>query len=145
MSTIPSIDLVEVDVAITIKDEVFDKDLKNKSSSRYKKQEEQVEQEVSKWEWTSSRFLESWNEEELGKVLPVELCSWEQKLFPFFGVYRYMMLSDQFRFYLKELNTFFYIFSYSWLNCSKILKDSKKLWLLDSCEFKPFSTLLAMV
>ena len=50
MSTIPSIDLVEVDVAITIKDEVFDKDLKNKSSSRYKKQEEQVEQEVSKWE-----------------------------------------------------------------------------------------------
>ena len=50
MSTIPSIDLVEVDVAITIKDEVFDKDLKNKSSSRYKKLEEQVEQEVSKWE-----------------------------------------------------------------------------------------------
>ena len=57
MSTIPSIDLVEVDVAITIKDEVFEKDLKNQSSSRYKKLEKQVEQQVSKWEWTSSRFL----------------------------------------------------------------------------------------
>ena len=50
MLTIPSIDLVGVDVAITIKDEVFDKDLENKSSSRYKKLEEQVEQEVRKWE-----------------------------------------------------------------------------------------------
>ena len=50
MLTIPSIDLVEVDVAITIEDEVFDKDLENKSSLRYKKLEEQVEQEVRKWE-----------------------------------------------------------------------------------------------
>ena len=50
MLTIPSIDLVGVDVAITIKDEVFDKDLENKSSSRYKKLEEQVKQEVRKWE-----------------------------------------------------------------------------------------------
>ena len=80
MLTIPSIDLVGVDVAIAIKDEVFDKDLENKSSSRYKKLEEQVKQEVRKWEWTWSRFLESWNEEELGKVLPVELCYWEQQL-----------------------------------------------------------------
>ena len=48
MLTIPSIDLVEVDVAITIEDEAFDKDLKNKSSSRYKKLEEQVKQEVRK-------------------------------------------------------------------------------------------------
>ena len=48
MLTIPSIDLVGVDVAITIEDEVFDKDLKNKSSSRYKKLEEQVKQEVRK-------------------------------------------------------------------------------------------------
>ena len=70
-----------VDVAITIKDEVFDKDLENKSSVRYKKLEEQVEQEVWNWEGTSGRFLESRNEEELGKVLPVELCSWEQNLF----------------------------------------------------------------
>ena len=58
MLTIPSIDLVGVDVAITIEDEVFDKDLENKSSSRYKKLEKQVEQEVRKWEWPSSRFLE---------------------------------------------------------------------------------------
>ena len=50
MLTIPSIDLVGVDVAITIEDEVFDKDLENKSSVRYKKLEEQVEQEVRKWE-----------------------------------------------------------------------------------------------
>ena len=50
MLTISSIDLVEVDVAITIEDEVFDKDLENKSSLRYKKLEKQVEQEVSKWE-----------------------------------------------------------------------------------------------
>ena len=50
MFTIPSIDLVGVDAAITIEDEVFDKDLKNKSSVRYKKLEEQVEQEVRKWE-----------------------------------------------------------------------------------------------
>ena len=111
MLTIPSIDLVEVDVAITIEDEVFDKDLENKSSLRYKKLEKQVEQEVRRWEWTWSRFLEIWSEEELGKVLPVELCSWEQKLFPFLGVYRYMMQSDQFHFYLKfyleEVNTFF--------------------------------------
>ena len=49
MLTIPSIDLVGVDVAITIEDEVFDKDLENKSSVRYKKLEEQVEQQVSKW------------------------------------------------------------------------------------------------
>ena len=48
MLIIPSIDLVGVDVAITIDDEVFDKDLKNKSSSRNKKLEEQVEQEVRK-------------------------------------------------------------------------------------------------
>ena len=81
MLTIPSIDLVGVDVAITIEDEVFDKDLENKSSVRYKKLEEQVEQEVRKWEWTSSQFLESWNEEELGKVLLGNLCSWEQNLF----------------------------------------------------------------
>ena len=38
-----------VDAAITIEDEVFDKDLENKSSVRYKKFEEQVEQEVRKW------------------------------------------------------------------------------------------------
>ena len=50
MLTIPSIDLVGVDVAITIEDEVFDKDLENKSSVRYKKLEEQVEQEVRKCE-----------------------------------------------------------------------------------------------
>ena len=48
MLIIPSIDLVGVDVAITIEDEAFDKDLENKSSSRYKKLEEQVEQEVRK-------------------------------------------------------------------------------------------------
>ena len=83
MLTIPSIDLVGVDVAITIENEVFDKDLESKSSGRYKKLAEQVEQEVRKCEWTSSRFLEYWNVEELGKVLPVELCSWKQKLFPF--------------------------------------------------------------
>ena len=45
-STIPSLDLVGVDVAITIEDEVFDKDLENKSSVTYKKLEKQVEQEV---------------------------------------------------------------------------------------------------
>ena len=50
MLIIPSIDLVGLDVAITIEDEVFDKDLENKSSVRYKKLEEQVEQQVSKWE-----------------------------------------------------------------------------------------------
>ena len=50
MLTIPSIDLVGVDVAITIEDEVFDKDLENKSSVRYKKLEEQVEQQVRKCE-----------------------------------------------------------------------------------------------
>ena len=46
MLTIPSIDLVGVDVAITIEDEVFDKDLENKSSTRYKTLEQQVEKEV---------------------------------------------------------------------------------------------------
>ena len=70
-----------VDVSITIEDEVFDKDLENKSSVRYKKLEEQVEQEVRNWERTSGRFRESWSEEELGKVLLGELCSWEQNLF----------------------------------------------------------------
>lgn len=64
-----------VDVAITIMDKVFDKDLENKSSTRYKTLENQVEQEVRKWEWTSTRFLESWNEEEQEKVLLFELCS----------------------------------------------------------------------
>lgn len=64
-----------VDVAITIMDKVFDKDLENKSSTRYKTLEKQVEQEVRKWEWTSTRFLESWNEEEQEKVLLFELCS----------------------------------------------------------------------
>ena len=39
-----------VDAAIIIAYEVFDKDLENKSSLRYKKLEEQVEQEVRKWE-----------------------------------------------------------------------------------------------
>jgi len=48
MLTIPSLDLVGVDVAITIEDEVFDKDLENKSSIRYKKIEKQLEQEVRK-------------------------------------------------------------------------------------------------
>jgi len=66
---------VGVDVAITIMDKVFDKDLENKSSTRYKTLENQVEQEVRKWEWTSTRFLESWNEEEQEKVLLFELCS----------------------------------------------------------------------
>lgn len=50
MLTIPLLDLVGVDVAITIENEVFDKDLENKSSLRYKKLEEQVKQEVRKWE-----------------------------------------------------------------------------------------------
>ena len=44
--TIRSSDLVEVEAAITIEDEVFDKDLENKSSVRYQKIEQQVEQEV---------------------------------------------------------------------------------------------------
>ena len=48
--TIPSIDLVGVDVAITIEDQVFDKDLENKSSERYKTIEKQLETEVSKKE-----------------------------------------------------------------------------------------------
>ena len=39
-----------VDVAITIEDEVFDKDLENKSSTRYKTIEKQVEKEVRKKE-----------------------------------------------------------------------------------------------
>lgn len=47
-----------VDVAITIEDEVFDKDLENKSSTRYKTIEKQVEQEVRKQELTSSRHLD---------------------------------------------------------------------------------------
>ena len=46
MLTIPSIDLVEVEVAITIEDEVFHKDLKKKSSIKYKTIEKQVKQEV---------------------------------------------------------------------------------------------------
>ena len=50
MLTIPSIDLVGVDVAITIEDEVFDKDLENKSSARYKTIEKEVEKEVSEKE-----------------------------------------------------------------------------------------------
>ena len=54
MLTIPSIDLVGVDVAITIKDEVFDKDLENKSSTRYKTIEKQVEKEVRRNENESS-------------------------------------------------------------------------------------------
>jgi len=40
------LDLVGVDVAITIEDEVFDKDLENKSSTRYKKIEKEVEEAV---------------------------------------------------------------------------------------------------
>ena len=44
-----------VDVAITIKNEVFDKDLENKSSTKYKSLEEKVEKEVRRKEWTSSR------------------------------------------------------------------------------------------
>ena len=51
MLTIPSIDLVGVDVAITIEDEVFDKDLENKSSARYKTIEKEVEKEVSEKKW----------------------------------------------------------------------------------------------
>ena len=39
-----------VDVAITIKNEVFDKDLENKSSTKYKSLEEKVEKEVRKKE-----------------------------------------------------------------------------------------------
>ena len=50
MLTIPSIDLVGVDVAITIEDKVFDKDLENKSSKRYKTLEQQVKTEVKKGE-----------------------------------------------------------------------------------------------
>ena len=50
MLIIPSIDLVGVDVAVTIEDDDFDKDLENKSSLRYKKLEKQVKQRVSKWE-----------------------------------------------------------------------------------------------
>lgn len=50
MSTIPSLDLVGVDAAITIENEVFDKDLENKSSKRYKAIEKQVENAVSKKE-----------------------------------------------------------------------------------------------
>ena len=50
MLIIPSIDLVGVDVAVTIEDDDFDKDLENKSSLRYKKLEKQVKQWVSKWE-----------------------------------------------------------------------------------------------
>lgn len=49
-SITPSLDLVGVDVAITIEDRVFDKDLENKSSETYKKLEKQVEQEVRKKE-----------------------------------------------------------------------------------------------
>ena len=48
MLTIPSTDLVGVDVAIFIENEVFDKDLGNKSSTRYKTLEQQVEKEVKK-------------------------------------------------------------------------------------------------
>lgn len=43
---IRSLDLVEVEAAITIEDEVFDEDLENKSSARYQAIEKQVEQEV---------------------------------------------------------------------------------------------------
>ena len=50
MLTIPSIDLVGVDVAITIENEVFDKDLENKSSIRYKTLEQQVKTEVKRGE-----------------------------------------------------------------------------------------------
>ena len=50
MLTIPSIDLVGVDVAITIENEVFDKDLEIKSSIRYKKLEQQVKTEVKRGE-----------------------------------------------------------------------------------------------
>ena len=39
------LDLVGVDAAITI-DKVFDKDLKNKSSTRYQKMKKELEQEV---------------------------------------------------------------------------------------------------
>jgi len=41
---------VGVDVAITIKNEVFDKDLENKSSTKYKSLEEKVEKEVRRKE-----------------------------------------------------------------------------------------------
>ena len=50
MLTIPSIDLVGVDVAITIENEVFDKDLEIKSSIRYKTLEQQVKTEVKRGE-----------------------------------------------------------------------------------------------
>ena len=39
-----------IDAAITIENEVFDKDLENKSSERYKKIEKQVKEGVSKQE-----------------------------------------------------------------------------------------------
>ena len=41
-----SLDLVGVDAAITIEDEIFDQDLENKSSTRYQTLEQQVKQEV---------------------------------------------------------------------------------------------------
>ncbi|KAJ7358769.1 hypothetical protein OS493_021546 [Desmophyllum pertusum] len=40
-------DLVEVDAAITIEDEIFDEDLENKTSTRYLSMEKQVQQELT--------------------------------------------------------------------------------------------------
>ena len=40
------LDLVEVDAAITLENEVFDKELENKSSIRYQVMEKKVKQEV---------------------------------------------------------------------------------------------------
>lgn len=37
---------MEVDVAITLEDQVFDEELENKSSARYQKMEKEVEKEV---------------------------------------------------------------------------------------------------
>ena len=41
-----TLDIVEVDVAITLEDEVFDEQLENKSSARYQEMEKKVEEEV---------------------------------------------------------------------------------------------------
>ena len=46
--TMSSLDIVEVDVAITLEEEAFDNELENKSSARYQELEKKVEEEVRK-------------------------------------------------------------------------------------------------
>ncbi|KAJ7369757.1 hypothetical protein OS493_036649 [Desmophyllum pertusum] len=62
-------DLVEVDAAITIEDEIFDEDLENKASERYQQMEEQVKPE------TRAAHLQDWPIS-AGKPIPAQrICT----------------------------------------------------------------------